>query len=41
MLELWGMQSTTLLQSLPGPLWPGLVTPDRFLSMIQIEVFDI
>ena len=22
MLELWGMQSTHLLRSLPGPLWP-------------------
>ena len=22
LLELWGMQSTPLLASLPGPLWP-------------------
>ena len=33
MLELWGMQSTPLLPSLPGPLWPGVVAPDRVLSM--------
>ena len=33
MLELWGMQSTPLLPSLPGPLWPGVVAPDRALSM--------
>ena len=36
MLELWGMQSTPSLPSLPGPLWPG-----RILSMGQIELFDI
>ena len=29
MLELWGMQSTPSLPSLPGPLWPGMVAPDR------------
>ena len=29
MLELWGMQSTPLLPSLPGPLWSGLVAPDK------------
>ena len=33
MLELWGMLSTPLLPSLPGPLWLGLVAPDRALSM--------
>ena len=27
MLELWGMQSTSLLPLLPGPLWPGVVAP--------------
>ena len=37
MLELWGMQSTHLLLSLPGPLWPGVVVSDRVLSMGQIE----
>ena len=41
MLELWGMRSTPLLLLLPGPLWPGVVAPDRALSMGQIEVFDI
>ena len=30
-LELWGMRSTP--SSLPGRLWPGVVAPDRFLSM--------
>ncbi len=29
MLELWGIRSTPLLPSLPGPLWPGVVTPDK------------
>ena len=33
MLELWGMRSTFLLPSLPGPLWLGVVAPDRALSM--------
>ena len=33
MLELWGMRSTLSLPSLPGPLWSGLVAPDRALSM--------
>ena len=32
-LELWGMWSTPSLPSLPGPLWPGVVAPDRALSM--------
>ena len=27
--ELWGMRSTPLLPSLPGPLWPGVVAPDK------------
>ena len=38
LLELWGMQSTPSLPSLPDPLWPGLVAPDRVLSMGQIEL---
>ena len=38
MLELWVMQSTPLLPSLPGPLWPGEVTPNMVLSMSQIEL---
>ena len=29
MLDLWGMLSTTSLPSLPGPLWPGMVAPDK------------
>ena len=33
MLELWGMRSTPSVPSLPGPLWPGVVEPDRALSM--------
>ena len=33
MLELWGMQSTSSLPSLPGPLWPGVAAPDRVLSI--------
>ena len=37
MLKLWGMQSTPLLPSLPGPLNPGKVAPDKVLSMGQIE----
>ena len=39
--ELWGMWSTPSLPSLPGPLWPGVVAPDRVLSMSQKELFDI
>ena len=38
MLEVWGMQNTLLLLLLPGPLWPGVVVPDRVLSMGQIEL---
>ena len=38
MLELWGMQSTPSLPSLPGQLWLGVVEPDRVLSMGQIEL---
>ena len=41
MLEFWGMQSTPSLPSLPGPLWPGVVAPDKVLSMGQIELFNI
>ena len=32
-LELWGIWSTPSLPSLPSPLWPGVVAPDRALSM--------
>ena len=38
MLELWGMRSTPLLPSFPGPLWFGVVAPDRVLSMGQTEL---
>ena len=38
MLELWGMLSTPSLPSLTGPLWPGVVAPDRVLSVGQIEL---
>ena len=37
-LELWGLRSTPSLPSLPGPLWPGVVPPDRALSMGYIEL---
>ena len=37
MLELWRMQTTPLLPSLPGPLWPGVVASDRVQSMSPIE----
>ena len=37
-LELWGMQCTPSLPSLPGPLWPGVVALDRALSMGWIEI---
>ena len=40
-LEFLEMQSTTSLPSLPGPLWPGVVALERFLSMGQIKLFDI
>ena len=40
-LEVWWMQSTPLLPSLPDPHWPRVVAPDRVLSMSQIELFDI
>ena len=28
-LGFWGMQSTPSLPWLPGPLWPGVVVPDK------------
>ena len=33
MLELLGMWSTPSMPSLPGPLWPRVVAPDRVLCM--------
>ena len=41
MLELCGMRSILLLPSLPSPLWPGAVAPERVLTMGKIELFDI
>ena len=29
MLGLWGMRSTPSLPSLPGPLWPRMVAPNK------------
>ena len=39
--EALGMCCTPLLLLLPGPLWLGVVEHDRFLSMGQIELFDV
>ena len=41
MLELWGMQSTPLLPSLPGQLSSGVISLDNVLSIGQIELFGI
>ena len=41
MLDLRGMQGTSLLPSLPGPLWPRVIAPDRVLSMCQIELNSV
>ena len=38
MQELWGMQSTPSLSSLPGSVWLGVVKTDRVLSTDQIEL---
>ena len=38
MLECGGMRSILSLPLLPGPLWPGMVAPDRALSMDYIEL---
>ena len=38
MLGLWGIGSTPSLPLLPDPLWLGVVTADKALSMGQIEV---
>ena len=37
-LELWGMQSTPLLSSIPGSLWSGVVALDRALYTGEIEL---
>ena len=41
MLKLWGMRSTPLSPLLPDPFLPGVVAPNRVLSIGQIELFDI
>ena len=38
MLELWGMRSTLLFPLLPGLFWPGIVAPDKSLSVGCIEL---
>ena len=37
MLALWKNVEYSLMPSLPGPLWLGVVAPDRVLSMCQNE----
>ena len=41
MLEFGGMQSIPLLSLLPGTRRPGVVAPNRVLSIDQIELFNI
>ena len=41
MLELWKMRSTPSLPPLPDQLWPGVVAPDRVLSLDQIELNSV
>ena len=41
MLKLWGMRGAPSLPSLQGLPWLGVVAPEMFLSMGQIELFDI
>ena len=38
MLELWEIRSTPSLPLLPSPLSLGVVTPDKVLCMVQIEL---
>ena len=39
-LELWGMESASVLPLLPGPLWLGVVAPVRVPSISQIGLFN-
>ena len=39
MLELWGIQSTHSLSSLPGQQCPGVVATNRVISICQIDPF--
>ena len=41
MVEFGGMQSTPSVSLLSSTLWPGVVEPDKVLSMGQIELLDI
>ena len=41
MLDLLGILSTPSLASLPDPLWPRVVAPDRVPLMGLIELFNI
>ena len=42
MVELWGMRSTRLLPSLPGPLSLEVVATDWvYLWVGQMELFDL
>ena len=38
MVQFSGLRSTPLLPSLPGPLWSGVISPHRILSMAQVEL---
>ena len=38
MVELWGLRSNPSVQSLPSPLWPGVVASDRVRSIGQVEL---
>ena len=40
-LELWRIRSTLVLLSLPCPLCTGVVTPEKVLSMSQIELNNV
>ena len=41
MLELWRIRNTPSLPALPGPLWLGVMAPNRVLSMGQIELNNV
>ena len=38
MLEILGNMGYSFIVIAPRPLWPGVVAPDRVLSMGQIEL---
>ena len=38
MLEFWGIRTTPSLKSFLFLLWPGVVAPDKVLSMSEIEL---